>query len=268
MAILRNGRLPASALLTVPWDRAERVRAYALPSLVALNAAFRAEFGHDLIINESYRDYETQERYYDNPPSGAGTAARPGTSNHGWGLAVDLKLRGRQYAWMLANAPRFGWVNPLWARDGRGIEEPWHWEHIGAPVVIPDLILPPDLNPDDLEEFTMADPKHLFRLPGTNALWQDRVIARGHVSRARYDLMDPKPKIVDLDPKDAFWTLPTVTGPGEVYELPGDPVKGALYVYEEGLVVHLTRERYRDMGKPHITTLAASNSLWERPRAR
>ena len=140
MPTLRNGRLPASTLLAIPWDPAEHVRSYALPSLVALNTAFRARFGHNLIINEGYRDYATQERYYDDPPSGVGTAAWPGTSNHGWGLAVDLKLRGGEYAWMLANAPRFGWVNPLWARDGKGVEEPWHWEHVGAPAVVPHII--------------------------------------------------------------------------------------------------------------------------------
>ena len=148
MPTLRNGRLPADVLLSIPWDPTEHVRSYALPSLVALNTAFRARFGHNLIINEGYRDYATQERYYDDPPSGVGTAAWPGTSNHGWGLALDLRLTAAEYAWMLANAPRFGWVNPLWARDGKGVEEPWHWEHIGAPAVVPDTLGDDDMTPE------------------------------------------------------------------------------------------------------------------------
>lgn len=184
MATVLNGRLPASMLAVIPWDGRERVRNYALPSLVRLNATFRAAFGHDLIVNEGYRDLATQERYYAKPPSGAGTAAKPGTSNHGWGLAVDLKLRGGEYAWMLANAPRYGWINPLWARDGKGIEEPWHWEHVGAPAVTPDPIRPAPTPPADPlgEDDTMheraiiaAYRKHLGRTPSAAEV-DDRIL--------------------------------------------------------------------------------------------
>jgi LAS superfamily LD-carboxypeptidase LdcB len=63
-------------------------------------------------------------------------AAVPGTSNHGWALAVDLcggiqSFGTAEYAWMVANAPAFGWSNPPWARPGQGREEPWHWEFTG-----------------------------------------------------------------------------------------------------------------------------------------
>ena len=48
-------------------------------------------------------------------------------------LALDLcggaqSFGSSQYAWLRANAPSFGWVNPEWAWPGRGREEPWHWE--------------------------------------------------------------------------------------------------------------------------------------------
>jgi hypothetical protein len=33
------------------------------------------------------------------------------------------------YAWMVANAGRFGFVHPTWADRGNGREEPWHWEY-------------------------------------------------------------------------------------------------------------------------------------------
>jgi LAS superfamily LD-carboxypeptidase LdcB len=64
-------------------------------------------------------------------------AAVPGTSNHGWGLAVDLcggieRFGTPQYGWMLANAGRFGFVHPGWADPGNGREEPWHWEYTGT----------------------------------------------------------------------------------------------------------------------------------------
>ena len=50
-------------------------------------------------------------------------AAVPGTSNHGWALAVDLcggiNVAGSpQWTWMTANAGRFGFVQPDWARPG------------------------------------------------------------------------------------------------------------------------------------------------------
>lgn len=142
MATILNGQLPAALLAAVPWDMAERLRPAALADLVRLNDAFRARFGHNLIINSSYRTLTAQQAYYANPPSGAGTAAKPGTSNHGWGLALDLQLTAAEYAWMRANAPRYGWVNPAWAHDGRGVEEPWHWENASADEVIPDVITP------------------------------------------------------------------------------------------------------------------------------
>jgi len=148
--MILNGELPAALLATVPWDTAERLRPGALADLLRLNAAFRAVFGHNLIINESYRTLARQQAYYDKPPSGVGTAAWPGTSNHGWGLAIDLHLTAAEYAWMRANAPRYGWVNPAWAHDGRGVEEPWHWEHATAQSVIPDTITPAPTQEDDM----------------------------------------------------------------------------------------------------------------------
>jgi LAS superfamily LD-carboxypeptidase LdcB len=61
-------------------------------------------------------------------------AAVPGTSNHGWALAVDLcggiHIAGTpQWTWMTANAGRFGFVQPDWARPGAEKPEPWHWEY-------------------------------------------------------------------------------------------------------------------------------------------
>lgn len=139
---VKNGQLPATMLASIPWDRAERMIPAAVHDLIALNQAFRARFGHDLIINEAYRSLATQQAYYKNPPSGVGTAAKPGTSTHGWGKAIDLHLTSTEYAWMRANASTFGFVNPTWAHDGKGIEEPWHWEHASATTVVPDVVVP------------------------------------------------------------------------------------------------------------------------------
>ncbi len=62
--------------------------------------------------------------------------ARPGTSLHGWGLAVDvwdgsqsiLRCSSPELVWMQVFAPDFGWVNPDWAKEGGSKPEPWHVE--------------------------------------------------------------------------------------------------------------------------------------------
>jgi hypothetical protein len=134
----QNGRIDESALTRVPWDTRHRLRADATAALIAMNAQFRAEFGYDLPINDGYRDYPNQvkaELEY------GSRAAPAGTSNHGWALAIDIGDRGHTvigyghaiYAWLKANAGRYGWVHPDWAEPGgRGPHEAWHWEFYGT----------------------------------------------------------------------------------------------------------------------------------------
>jgi LAS superfamily LD-carboxypeptidase LdcB len=98
-----------------------------------MSAAFAATFGRPLCVTDSYRTFPEQISLYARKPA---LAAVPGTSNHGWGLALDLcggaeSFGTAQWAWMAANASSFGWVHPPWAAPGRGREEPWHWEYAG-----------------------------------------------------------------------------------------------------------------------------------------
>ena len=60
-------------------------------------------------------------------------AARPGTSNHGWGTALDLcggiqDFGTAEHEWMFLNAPLYGWFHPAWAQRGGSRPEPWHFE--------------------------------------------------------------------------------------------------------------------------------------------
>jgi D-alanyl-D-alanine carboxypeptidase len=66
-----------------------------------------------------------QQRYFwaHRPPA----AAVPGTSNHGWGIAVDVKTR-LAAAWILSNGHRFGWS---WD-EGSRVGEWWHFRYIGG----------------------------------------------------------------------------------------------------------------------------------------
>jgi cell wall-associated NlpC family hydrolase len=125
-----NGRIPSSALC--PLGAGSHVlRCDAAASYRALGDAFSAAFGTPLCITDSYRSYAAQVAAYRAKPR---LAAWPGTSNHGWALAVDLcggiNVAGSpQWTWMQANAGRFGFVNPPWARPGAEKPEPWHWEY-------------------------------------------------------------------------------------------------------------------------------------------
>jgi cell wall-associated NlpC family hydrolase len=128
-----NGLIPPSAMCPLG-VAGHQLRCDAAAAWRAMSAAFAADMGTPICITDSYRTYASQVRLYGEKPA---LAAVPGTSNHGWGLAVDLcggiqTFGTPQYAWMVANAGRYGWLHPTWADPGNGREEPWHWEYAGT----------------------------------------------------------------------------------------------------------------------------------------
>ncbi|WP_249187761.1 M15 family metallopeptidase [Nocardiopsis sp. MG754419] len=123
-----NGHIPDTVLCPLP-QAGEMLRADAAESFVALDEAYRAEFGRPMCVTDSYRPYHEQVRLFQEMLPGM--AARPGTSAHGLGIAVDLcggvnEVGTAEHRWMLDQAPSHGWDNPDWARGGF---EPWHWEY-------------------------------------------------------------------------------------------------------------------------------------------
>jgi D-alanyl-D-alanine carboxypeptidase len=122
-AVYRNGDLPDEAL--VPITDGYRLVHPAAEAFGRLEAA-ALDAGFALQVNSAYRTYDEQvamvEQY--GLLSEGGTAAEPGTSEHGWGTAVDLTLDGEQLAWFEANAGRFGFRATV---PG----EPWHWAYAG-----------------------------------------------------------------------------------------------------------------------------------------
>lgn len=116
-----NGQIPPGALELIGVGH-HRLWGPAATAYKALVAAAESD-GIDIGITDSYRTYEVQvdlvlrKGLY----SEGGLAARPGTSRHGWGLAVDLVLDDEALAWMRANAADYGWVETT-------PREPWHWE--------------------------------------------------------------------------------------------------------------------------------------------
>lgn len=129
-----NGLIPEADLCTL-WDGANMLRGDAAVALAELHANFRVAFGRDLCITDSYRSLGDQRRV---AALRGGLAATPGTSNHGWGLAIDLcssETRSNVLTWLFENGPVYGWENPPWAqRSGSGPYEPWHWEYLPGTI--------------------------------------------------------------------------------------------------------------------------------------
>jgi hypothetical protein len=130
-----NGHLSSSELAQIPFASGHYVRADVVGGLAELNEAFAAEFGVNLTINSSYRTYAEQESLFD--PSSR-TAAPPGCSNHGTGLAIDIgggveAFGSARYDWLKANAEAYGWVHPPFAEPSGRNPEPWHWQSVQAP---------------------------------------------------------------------------------------------------------------------------------------
>ncbi len=81
--------------------------------------------GVDLKISSSFRSRAEQEKLYAAYKNGTGNlAAKPGTSNHESGLAIDFSNTPGAYAWLKKNAGNFGLKN----LPG----EPWHYSPSGT----------------------------------------------------------------------------------------------------------------------------------------
>lgn len=147
-----NGTIPSTDLCLVPstfntnWSPStpRTLQCGALAGLKEMNAAYRARFGVDLQLDEGYRDRHTQDMYY--RVYGYPSAAIPGTSNHGYGRAIDLlgkrsallmgvlnpyRFGTPQDAWLSANGKNYGWDRPEAFDQNGSNPEFWHYNWIG-----------------------------------------------------------------------------------------------------------------------------------------
>jgi D-alanyl-D-alanine carboxypeptidase len=122
-----NGQLPDDALVSIgDGFRLTPAPAEAFGRLeeAALSAGFTLQ------VNSAYRSLDEQVAMVEEHGllSEGGLAAEPGTSEHGWGIAVDLTLDTDALIWFRTNAGRFGFVETI-------ADEPWHWAYLedGAP---------------------------------------------------------------------------------------------------------------------------------------
>jgi LAS superfamily LD-carboxypeptidase LdcB len=120
LAAYGNGKIPASALEQVGNTR-HKLWAPAAQSLTRMIADAKRD-GVTIGITDSYRPYAEQvdlarrKGLY----SQGGLAARPGTSEHGWGMAADLDLNAKGLAWMRQHGADYGFINNV-------PRENWHW---------------------------------------------------------------------------------------------------------------------------------------------
>jgi D-alanyl-D-alanine carboxypeptidase len=122
LAMYGNGTIPKEALSGIA-GTGHRMWTPAARQFEQLSAA-AARDGVSIGITDSYRTYESQvdlaERkgLYKN----GGLAAVPGTSDHGWGRSLDLKLDGEALAWMRAHGATYGFKEDV-------PRESWHWTY-------------------------------------------------------------------------------------------------------------------------------------------
>lgn len=117
-----NGKVPSTRLTPIG-QSGHRLFAPAAAAWDGLVAAAATD-GVAIRITDSYRSYDQQVDLVNRKGlySEGGLAARPGTSIHGWGLAVDADITdARTLDWIRTNGPRFGFVEAV-------PREPWHWE--------------------------------------------------------------------------------------------------------------------------------------------
>lgn len=126
-----NGGIPDSELQTLSFSSGNKMNKKAAAAMEEMNKAYKADNGSNLLINEAYRDCATQIRYA-RELGAVAAPAPPCRSNHGWGLAADISVGGfgsPVYKWLEANAHKYGYVNPPWAKPGGSKPEAWHWEY-------------------------------------------------------------------------------------------------------------------------------------------
>ncbi|MFI5896391.1 D-alanyl-D-alanine carboxypeptidase family protein [Actinoplanes sp. NPDC051513] len=115
-----NGKIPASALEQVGNTR-HKLWGPAAEALTRMMADAEKDGVH-IGITDSYRPYTEQvdlarrKGLY----SQGGLAAKPGTSEHGWGMAADLDLNAKALAWVRENGAKYGYFNTA-------SRESWHW---------------------------------------------------------------------------------------------------------------------------------------------
>lgn len=124
---LRKNQLKAAGTLYGSRDSWGGSTVYLLPAAAdafirAKNAAAKERV--QILVTSAYRDYNHQARVA--ADSSSYTPAAPGTSRHGWGIALDIQTGTPGYSWFVQNGPTYGWYYMAYPGD------PVHFEFRGS----------------------------------------------------------------------------------------------------------------------------------------
>jgi len=145
-----NGRLPASELAPIPGGRLEKAAAASWLRLRARVGKANRLWICPTSSRTAYRTLDEQQYFWDLYQSGKGNlAARPGTSNHGWGLAVDVATTamaeainrlGAEHGWQKhwSDAPSEWWHFKYAAEHDQHKDEPAAVKRDGFDCLRPD----------------------------------------------------------------------------------------------------------------------------------
>ena len=121
-----NGPLGDSELAAIPGGRLRKDAAASWLAMRAYIGKKRGVWVCPTSVRTAYRPYADQEYFWNLYRSGRGAlAARPGTSNHGWGIAVDLPSPAMQAA-VRECGHQFGWEIRKGRLGSDAPSEPWH----------------------------------------------------------------------------------------------------------------------------------------------
>jgi hypothetical protein len=199
--VFPNGKIPDWALAPMPGMPGARLTPEAAGSWGAIRQQVIRDYGWAptaTSIADAYRSYAIQERIFlqrytltynttqNTVPArtkfwngrtwylrkGMATAATPGTSNHGQGVAVDVTGLGGfgtpRYGQFARAATAQGWSNA----EGQSIDEYWHWTKIsamltgnetpgiGGGVDVPDITAPEPIKPKGLFMYLTEAQEH------------------------------------------------------------------------------------------------------------
>lgn len=90
----------------------------------AADDAFFAETGKRIRINSAYRSQEHQQALRGRHP----VVAKPGTSRHGMGMAIDVPTGSPEFQWLKTNGAKYGW------KWGNIPNDPCHFGFCGTPA--------------------------------------------------------------------------------------------------------------------------------------
>lgn len=157
--VLPDDFSPTLSTISMDYARDEGMKfdSRAIDNLEAMCAAAKQD-GINLLVISAYRTYSLQEGLYNNKVSfylnqgygeeeagdlAATVVARPKTSEHNLGLAVDFNdVEERfdqtdEYKWLRAHCAEYGFIM-RYAKETRNITgviyEPWHYRYVGKDV--------------------------------------------------------------------------------------------------------------------------------------